>query len=1152
LAKVKKIDWLRQLNEWCDDFEEAWRSGSAPKIEDFVGRATADNRAELLRELLELELAYRRKRGAEPREAEYVGRFLDDADVVRDVFEAENAAHARPAADGRNGDAGGPHPDPLPGGEATTVSMGACASSGLASTGKPADAEQNRFKSRLRRTRASVLPANTRIGNFQLLEEIGRGGMGVVYKARQVNLGRTVALKMILSGELADRHEVDRFRAEAEAAARLNHANIVPLYEVGEEDSRHFFAMALIDGPDLQEVLRDGPLTPPEAARLIQRVAEAVHYAHSQGIIHRDLKPGNILVDERGEPHITDFGLARRHDADSRISETGEILGTVGYIPPEQARDRVEQIGPASDVYALGALLYKCLTGRPPFQAADPIQALLQGVENDPVAPRFLSPGVPRDLETICLKCLEKEPRRRFGSAEELADELARYLRGDPIHSRPLGTISRAWRSLRRRPAAAGLAVVSVAGTVLLLVGLLLHGAQLEVLNQRLSISNSKMRDALYASDMQRAGQALNDGDVRTVFELLERHIPTKDDPDHRGFEWHYLHRLIGSEHSTLLELDTPIYFLCASPHHQLLAAMGQDAVVRFFRSDGTRDLPDIITGQIEVNGGAFSPDGRLLATAGDDGMICIWNMATRQLLRSFRGHPGKAFQVAFSTDGELLACCGDDPVVRLFDPRIGQPLAVLEGHTRTVQALAMSSDGRTLATGSSDETARLWDIHDGGETKMKDLPSAMECLVFSRNGKFLATASDGGTVQTWSAADGRKLSTVPHRDSTNALALSPDGDELAIGDGRGSIQVRSLNADGALAPVASRIWQACRDKVNSLLWRRDKSFFGNSQLYAAGQDGRLVVFDIRQRRNRRGVALNEGGGKLRIEDFELLRPERSLLVASTSGVTHHSLEPDGEESPRLESGDFRDVLMSADGRRRVSVRLNDPEAVLWDVDQHATSRKIALPGISRGSALSPDGNVLAVSVRLATGGDYEEGAVFLIGLGDGRTINKIAASAPSYVTFAPDGNSLAIREDVGILVWDVARHEAIWRQPQQAITQMGISHDGRYVATCDLRRQAIIWNIHNGQVVHRLLGHRAHLTSVAFSPDGRTLATGAADGQIKLWHVPTGQELMDIDRADDECRKLKFSADGRYLVCLVGPAQIVYYDATSGESDGT
>jgi tetratricopeptide (TPR) repeat protein len=433
LSAAKRIDAL------CERFELAWQQavagGPRPRMEEFLSGARGAEPAALLRELLALEVAYRRRLGETPQGQEYQARFPDFDPAW---LEQELAT-------------GGPAP---PGG--------------------PTDRPDS-YATRPWQPRAA-LPLWPCVPGYEVLDQLGRGGMGVVYKARQLTLNRVVALKMILAGSHAGPEDLARFRLEAEAIARLQHPNIVQIHEVGEHEGLPFFSLEFCPGGSLDEKLGGMPLPSAEAARLVQTLARAVQAAHERHVVHRDLKPANVLLTADGTLKITDFGLAKKLDQVGRTGSGTAIMGTPPYMAPEQARGKSKEIGPATDVYALGAILYECLTGRPPFQAATTADTLLQVLTEEPVPVRRLQPTVPRDLETVCLKCLQKEPGQRYGSAADLADDLGWFLVGEPIRARPVPAWERAVKWARRRPTAAALAVAVAVAVLAASAGGLFYG----------------------------------------------------------------------------------------------------------------------------------------------------------------------------------------------------------------------------------------------------------------------------------------------------------------------------------------------------------------------------------------------------------------------------------------------------------------------------------------------------------------------------------------------------------------------------------------------------------------------------------------------------------------------------------------------------
>jgi serine/threonine-protein kinase len=413
------LSLAERIDAGCDRYEATWAAGGRPDLDDYLDEPAGAAREAQFARLLALEIELRRMHGERPTRTEYFARFPGFEAQVEAAFEVDPTVWSDPAA--------------------------------------PAPA------------RPPERPATGRFGDYELLGELGRGGMGVVYRAKQARLDRLVALKTIRSGALASAAERERFRLEAEAAAHLDHPNIVTVFEVGEHADQVYFTMRLVEGESLAVRTRTVD-DPREAARLVAIVARAVHHAHQRGVLHRDLKPANVLLDADGQPHVTDFGLAKRLEADGGATQSGTIVGTPSYMAPEQAAGTRGRLTAAADVYSLGAILYELVTGRPPFKAGTAVETVMQVLEREPTPPGRLHPGLPKALELICLKCLEKAPERRYQSALELAEDLERLLRGEEVEAERLGLVPRLRRWARREPKLAyGLAGL-VAIEVLILV----------------------------------------------------------------------------------------------------------------------------------------------------------------------------------------------------------------------------------------------------------------------------------------------------------------------------------------------------------------------------------------------------------------------------------------------------------------------------------------------------------------------------------------------------------------------------------------------------------------------------------------------------------------------------------------------------------
>jgi hypothetical protein len=594
-------------------------------------------------------------------------------------------------------------------------------------------------------------------GDYELLEEIARGGMGVVYKARQVSLNRTVALKMILAGQLASAADVKRFRTEAEAAANLQHPNIVAVHEVGEHEGQHYFSMGYVEGRSLAAVVRDRPLPARQAARYVQIIAGAVEYAHQKGTLHRDLKPANVLIGADDQPRVTDFGLAKRIEGGPGLTGTGQVLGTPSYMPPEQAAAQRGAVGPASDVYALGATLYELVTGRPPFQAETPLDTLMQVLEVNPVPPRLLNPNVPRDLETICLKCLEKDRARRYRSAKELADDLGRFLNHEPIQARPAGLVRRLGHWARQRPwTKTALAAFMILAAAVVAYGFFAENRRrgweklyLQAQNARLSIAQQPRRaagaDARLSPAAERALSLLRQAhelrpDARLYEEALDVFLAER-----RGGERVYPKP--GGEANLPRELadnrqEFPQPFLLTrDARHVLFPGL----------------LFDAASGEVERLGGpeprlaVCDPTGKLLALRAEPMGVRVQERETGKERFRIDPRPQGISRWRFSPDGRRIAVVvgGRDNVPSGFQARAVEVWdAEKGGRITTIPVPAEEGDAGFDFT--ADSRSLTWNVHK-------------EFRIYS--------AETGGLTFRWPAPQDEK--------TMGSAALSPDGTAL-------------------------------------------------------------------------------------------------------------------------------------------------------------------------------------------------------------------------------------------------------------------------------------------------------------------------------------------------------------------------------------
>jgi WD40 repeat protein len=919
------------------------------------------------------------------------------------------------------------------------------------------------------------------IGDYEILEEIARGGMGVVFRARQVSLNRIVALKMILAGQLAGRDALERFRLEATAVAHLDHPNIVHVYEVGEEAGQHFFSMQLMEGGSLAQHLGKYLHDPAAASKMVEKIARAVHHAHQRGILHRDLKPANILLDTGGQPHVSDFGLAKWAESGTQFTKSISCMGTPSYMAPEQALGD-KGISTAADVYSLGAILYQMLTGVPPFVAPSQVEILRQVVDNEPTAPRSLKPRVPRDLETICLKCLRKKPQLRYASAEALADDLRRFCNGEPIHARQVGTVERLWSWCRRKPALASAGAAAIFATVAALIILSVSVAVVSRartserrINAQLLLEsgNGKLASGEAAQGLLSLACGLDKAAASGAADI-EQSIRQQI-----GVWKQFVHSL-----RCVVDHGTEVSCIAASADGTTIVTGGGDQARVWNVASGQQLCPALRHGGT-VRAVAMDPTGHRVLTGSDDGTAILWDAKSGRRIVEPMSHGAAVLSLDISPDGAWIATAGQDNAVRLWDATNGSLRKILR-HDAAVLSLDFSPDSRTLLTGAANGTARVWNTASG-QLEMKPVAPGERVRAVS-------FTSDGGIVSVTSRAriwdaQSRKASArdVEIPEGTNAVALCKQG--LLLTGGYDSL-ARLWDVQGAL-PIGPPILHPGRVTAAAISgdgkWLVTGCVDGTARVWQVAT-GQAPQAPLRAEGPIQALAVRPGGAEVVSGDAA----GTAIVWALDTGKRSATLKHD---KPVM-------AVACASSGSTVVTGCQDGRAYLWN---GLTGKLLGAP-LLHGSdtwvdavAVSPD------SRRVLTGGN--DFTARLWDLTSGQPIGAPMQHQEAITTaaFRPDGTTvLTASRDGSARLWDAQSGQAVGRTMRHEGTVWAalFSPTGGYIVTVSADKTARLWNDRTGEALGPPLGHEDEVLQAAFNPQGTIMATAGRNGSVCLWDM--------------------------------------------------
>lgn len=1013
-----------------------------------------------------------------------------------------------------------------------------------------------------------------RIPGYEILGELGRGGMGVVYKARHLDLKRLVAIKMIVGADYASTDQIERFRREAEAVARLQHPNIVQIYEVGQREGRPYFSLEYVDGGSLAQKLRGTPMAPAEAARVVETLARAVHAAHQRGIVHRDLKPANVLLTADGTPKIADFGLAKETDASSSKTQEGTVVGTPSYMAPEQAGGKVNAVGPAADTYALGAILYETLTGRPPFKGVTSLDTIMQVISLEPAPPSDLQPQVPRDLETICLKCLHKDPARRYANSLELAEDLHRFQTNEPIQARPTSALERMRKWSRRHPAAAGLsaALILVFVTAFTLVTWKWQEADRAAVLDR---EAKEQAESIANLERQRKEQAESiaklDRQGKEKAEMLAQEANKRADAEKLAAEGERKLRaqvslaLEKSEQNSftsqiwraagLVDSD-PVKALQALQDKLLCPPERRDFPWRYQYQLGQRLVRRFAQQDGGIRDAVLSPDGKVLATQTADNKVRLWDFTSGESGLLLPTDHGGNMRFVFSPDNNSLATGGADGLVKLWDVKTGTLKKTLkwqipDGPPRMVGTLAFHPDGKTLAVSGhifdeamakkgqpeSDGVWRLfvvwvWDLA-GGTGKIlttyahpqfkKDgyiHHSGIFSLAYSPDGKTLALGTTrASAVFLLDAATGAKLHGIrPEAGWIGGLAFSPDGKLLACGNSTSNVFL----CDALAGKIRHKLYGHTGHVSHY-------QFTADGALATGAADGTIRIWDAGSGQLR--TILRCGDRPLGIF---LLPSGRNLLAVTPREAQVWSLRV---ATPAL----------TLNFNRTAIFRGPAPVTVAFD----ESSTRLAVVG--------PDDRVLLYRLARQVNvekkdGKAEAGPSWFASISaksDGMPLRGHKGKTTA-IAFGPTGSNMIVSggEDRQILVWRVGGAK---QDPPKVlsghtgpVTVLGVSPDGKFIVSTSVDGTLRLWDVESGKSSQPFDNDKIGFTTLALSNDGKRLVTGDKAGRLRTWDFEKHAILQTVPISYSPIDEMSLTPDGK-LAATASRGVISMHDLTTG-----